>query len=35
MNSALKYVVSIVVSILTVVAYFIAATLFTILIRGM
>jgi hypothetical protein len=35
MNSVLKYVVSGMVSILTVVAYFIAATLFTILIRGM
>jgi hypothetical protein len=34
MNSVLKYVVSSVVSILAVIAYFIAATLFTILIRG-
>lgn len=34
MNSVLKYVVSGVVSILAVVAYFIAAILFTILIRG-
>ncbi|RME11548.1 MAG: hypothetical protein D6802_06535 [Ardenticatenia bacterium] len=35
MNSALKYVLSAVVSISSVVAYFIAATLFTILIHGM